>query len=83
VWPFLLPEYLAAYLRLNGNSDAARAETVAMLQKLKSHFYNEGCVNGISEIFDGLHPDHGKGCVNQAWSVSNLLLLIINNNLSV
>jgi predicted glycogen debranching enzyme len=83
VWPFLLPEFITALLRLHNNSPEARQKASKMLQKLKAHFYNEECVNGISEIFDGTDPRHGKGCMNQAWSVSNVLLVMLNNNLAV
>lgn len=83
VWPFLLPEYFIAYLKVHNHSDEAKEFVVSQLSSLKEHFYNEECLHGISEIFDGLDPSEGKGCMHQAWSVSNLILLLINENLTL
>jgi predicted glycogen debranching enzyme len=83
VWPFLLPEYLFAFLKVNKYSDQAKEQVAQYLQPLKSHFYNEGCIHGIAEIFDGLQPREGKGCAQQAWSVSNLILLIVKAGIKV
>ena len=50
---------------------------MALLEKsmseISSHFYQNSCIGGISEIFDALVPIQGKGCVHQAWSVGMLL----------
>lgn len=73
VWPFLLGEYISAYLKVNGWSAAAGKEALALLQALKGHFYKQNCLYGISEVFDGLQPNEGKGAVQQAWSVSALI----------
>ncbi len=76
VWPFLLGEYWPAYLRLNKFSAAARTKMHTELATLKTHFYEHDCLFGISEIFDGLHPNHGRGTANQAWSVGALIKLL-------
>jgi hypothetical protein len=34
---------------------------------------SEACLNQVSEIFDGDAPHAPRGCVAQAWSVSELL----------
>jgi predicted glycogen debranching enzyme len=83
VWPFLLPEYFTAYLKVNNYSETAKAGVVNSLRFLKDHFYHDQCLHGISEIFDGLNPASGKGCMNQAWSVSNLIHLISTAKLDV
>ncbi|MGZ4098274.1 MAG: amylo-alpha-1,6-glucosidase [Bacteroidia bacterium] len=83
VWPFLLPEYHLAYLKVNDYSLKSKREVESQLKYLKSHFYNDECLNGISEIFDGAYPRSGKGCIHQAWSVSNLILLILKAGLDV
>jgi glycogen debranching enzyme len=83
VWPFLLPEYLMAYLKTNNHSAKAKKEVQNYLLDLKTHFYTQECIHGISEVFDGLDPKEGKGCMHQAWSVSNLILLMIKENLTV
>lgn len=81
VWPFLSPEYFLAYLRLNNFSDEAKRAVEDALQPLIRHFYEEQCLHGISEIFDGLDPREGKGCMHQAWSVANLIYLIMEGGL--
>jgi predicted glycogen debranching enzyme len=83
VWPFLLPEYLMAYLKTHNHSPKAKKEVENHLADLKAHFYTQECIHGISEVFDGLEPNEGKGCMHQAWSVSNLIWLMIKENLTV
>lgn len=83
VWPFLLPEYLMAYLKVNNDSTEARAIVKDHLLPLKEHFYNNECIHGISEIFDGLEPSTGKGCAQQTWSVSNLAMLLLKTGIEL
>ena len=83
VWPFLLPEFYLAFLKLHNWSDEAKKEVAAQLIPLKEHFYNNECIHGVSEIFDGLEPSRGKGCAQQAWSVSNLVLLLLKTGVEV
>jgi predicted glycogen debranching enzyme len=76
VWPFLLGEYWPAYFRVHGDSPANRQKMYAELETLKRHFYENDCLFGISEIFDGLAPHQGRGTANQAWSVGALIKLL-------
>lgn len=77
VWPFLLGDYFLAQLKLKGNTPATKSEIRTALNTLIVHFYESGCIHGISEIFDGLHPETGKGTVQQAWSVSAMLQVLL------
>jgi predicted glycogen debranching enzyme len=77
VWPFLLGEYLTAYLKVNDWSDQAKTEALRAIEPLKQHFYTEGCIMGIPEVFDGKTPGTGKGTVHQAWSVGALLKILL------
>jgi predicted glycogen debranching enzyme len=79
VWPFLWGEWAMAYLNLHGFTAANCLHIWNAAQTLQDHFYNEGCLNAIAEIFDGLEPNTGKGCVQQAWSVSMLLRVFLDN----
>jgi predicted glycogen debranching enzyme len=83
VWPFLIAEYFMAYLKVNGYSDKSKKYVEEKLKPLKEHFYSHECIHGISEIFDGMKPYEGKGCIHQAWSVSNLILLILKEGLVI
>ena len=75
-WPFLLAEYWQAYMRVHGDSAAAREHLHAELEPLKEHFYEADGLFGISEVFDGLAPEGGGGTINQAWSVAALIKLL-------
>ncbi len=81
VWPFLLGAYYQSVFYLEGNNAAVRKQVEEELAPLLHHFYNEGCIHGIAEIFDGAEPKEGKGTVNQAWSVSSLIFLILQYQL--
>ncbi len=78
VWPFLWGEWALANLSLNGFTAANCLHVWKASEKLQQHFYNEGCLNGIAEIFDGLQPIAGKGCVQQAWSIGMLLKVFLD-----
>lgn len=75
VWPFLLPEFMLAAFRI-APKQYSPEKIHSMLTPLENHFYNHNCVHAISEVFDGLEPSTGKGCVQQAWSIANLIFLL-------
>ena len=68
VWAWLLGPFALAHHRVYG--DAAHA--LALLNGMPAHL-SEGCLGTISEIFDGDAPHAPRGCVAQAWSVSETL----------
>lgn len=76
VWPFLLSEYVAAKIKTSGKNKKNISEIEKLIRPLKQHFYEEDCLYGISEIFDGLHPSRGKGTFHQAWSVAALIRIL-------
>ena len=78
VWPFLLGEYITAYLKVNNWSEKSEKEALALLEPLKQHFYRNECILGISEVFDGKMPRKGKGAVHQAWSVGAVLKTLLD-----
>ncbi len=80
VWPFLWGEWAMAFLKLNKFSETACKKIWEHTTELQNHFYNEGCAFAIAEIFDGLKPNTGKGCVQQAWSVGNMLNVFLNKD---
>jgi predicted glycogen debranching enzyme len=79
VWPFLWGEWAMAYLNQHGFNAENCLYVWDASKKLQYHFYNEGCLNSIAELFDGLQPSAGKGCVQQAWSVSMLLKVFLDS----
>ncbi len=82
VWPFFMAEYLEAYLKVNEYSDKAKKEVLEKLKPLEEHFYTRDCIHGISEIFDGLAPSDGRGCIQQAWSVAGIIKLYFDHSLN-
>ena len=75
VWPFLLMDYWIAHQRIYGQRQT-KLKLKKDIKPLMRHFYEDGCIGGVSEVFDGLEPKHGKGCTNQAWSVAALLRMV-------
>lgn len=72
-WGFLLGGFLTAYLKVNGHSSDSIREAQQMLEPIKKHLWESGCIGSISEIFDGDAPHHPRGCYAQAWSVGEVL----------
>lgn len=77
VWPWLIGPFLEAYLRLNGHSQEAQDQARAWLEPLLKHLECDACLGSISEIFDGDAPHKPRGCVAQAWSVSEVLRALL------
>jgi predicted glycogen debranching enzyme len=68
VWSWLLGPFALAHHRVYG--DASHA--LQLLNGMAAHL-GESCLGTISEIFDGDAPHTPRGCVAQAWSVSETL----------
>jgi len=68
VWGWLLGPFALAHLRVYKDPDTA----LAFLQPLAHHLADYG-VGSIAEIFDGDPPFAPRGCIAQAWSVSETL----------
>ncbi|WP_431160734.1 amylo-alpha-1,6-glucosidase [Flagellimonas beolgyonensis] len=81
VWPFLLYDYYHAFLTLYGDTTANRLKVISALSELRTHFYGDGGLHCISEVFDGMHPVEGKGCIHQAWSVGAIIKLYHDHGL--
>jgi glycogen debranching enzyme len=76
VWPFLLADYFQACKYVYGLTSEVLEKIESTVEVLQKHFYEEGCIHGIAEIFDGQNPHEGKGTVNQAWSVSAVIQMM-------
>lgn len=72
VWSWPLGHFLSAHRKVYGD----RAKLSHYLAGIRSHFYQEACINSISEIFDGLAPHQARGCCAQAWSVAEILRVL-------
>ena len=73
VWAWLIGPFVDAWLKVNpGQEDEARG----LLSGLIDHLDDFG-VGSVAEIFDAEPPHHPRGCVAQAWSVAELLRLLV------
>jgi predicted glycogen debranching enzyme len=68
VWAFLLGPFAIAHQRVYRDRDLARS----FLEPLAHHLSDFG-VGSIAEIFDADAPFTPRGCIAQAWSVSETL----------
>lgn len=72
-WGFLLGGFFSAYMKVNHHSSSAAENAVRMLEPVRKHLTDSGCIGSISEIFDGNAPHNPRGCYAQAWSVGEVL----------
>lgn len=72
VWAWLLGPFLTAYVKVNGDSAAARDQASEWLSRIREHLADAG-LGHISEIFEGDAPHRPVGCIAQAWSVAEVL----------
>jgi glycogen debranching enzyme len=68
-WPF--PLYAEALCEVYGDK-AARATALSLLATAVDYL-NSGCLGHLPEICDGDAPHLARGCMAQAWGVSELL----------
>jgi glycogen debranching enzyme len=72
VWPWLLGPYISACVKLRGSANG--------LEKWKDEFWamlEEGGLAGIAEVYDGDEPRSPGGCPWQAWSVGQILRVVV------
>ena len=77
-WGFLIGGYLDAYAYVNDYTEEAMNEIDNLVHRFIPHL-NDGCINGIAEIFDGDVAGRTRGCYTQAWSVGELLRAYYEN----
>lgn len=77
VWPWLMGPYISSYMKIFGKK-AGRKFATEWFEQFQQHL-DEACLGQVSEIFDGDAPHTPRGCVAQAWSVSELLRAAIED----
>ncbi|HEX2982934.1 MAG TPA: amylo-alpha-1,6-glucosidase, partial [Ignavibacteriales bacterium] len=73
VWGWLIGPFIDALLKVN-NNDYEGAKKY--LDGFDEHL-NEACIGSISEVFDADSPFQARGCIAQAWSVAEVLRIIM------
>jgi len=72
VWPWLLGPFIDAYLIAFGKTPETLSRCRALVEGLETRAAGEGCIDSISEIYDGEEPRRANGCPAQAWSVAEI-----------
>ena len=73
VWPWLMGAFIGAWLRVQGDSAATRAEAQRrFVEPLLAHV-DDGGLGHLSEVADATAPHVPRGCPFQAWSLGELL----------
>jgi predicted glycogen debranching enzyme len=76
VWPWLMGPFISAYFKIHGNTKTSRKLARKWLAGFCTHLRTSG-LGQISEVFDGDAPHRPGGCIAQAWSVAELLRVMI------
>lgn len=71
-WGFISGGFISAYCKVNQHSKEAVQKANEMCQYFADHM-QDGCLNGIAEVFDGDYACTSRGCYTQAWSVGEVL----------
>jgi predicted glycogen debranching enzyme len=75
VWPWLIGPFAEAWIRVRGNTAAARQTArLRFLEPLRQHLESAG-LGHISEIADADAPFTPRGCPFQAWSLGEFVRL--------
>jgi predicted glycogen debranching enzyme len=72
VWAWLIGHFVDAWRKVYPDSTNARA----LLQGFEGHLRDAG-IGAISEIFDAEPPFAPRGCLAQAWSVAEVLRVLL------
>ncbi|MBY0313298.1 MAG: amylo-alpha-1,6-glucosidase [Phycisphaerales bacterium] len=83
-WPWLLGAYAEGVLRVGGFSAAARREAHGVLEPIVREMLGQstrtahrGCIGQIAEVYDAEPPQRPQGCTAQAWSVAEVLRVML------
>lgn len=75
-WAYLSGAFISAYCKVGGYTKEVLERATEMCRCFEDHM-EDGCLNGIAEIFDGEFSCTGRGCYTQAWSVGEVLRVYI------
>jgi predicted glycogen debranching enzyme len=78
VWGWLIGPFITAYIKAHEGREQAREQARVWIAAFHVHLSEAG-LGQISEIFDGDAPHTPRGCIAQAWSVSELLRAVMED----
>jgi predicted glycogen debranching enzyme len=73
VWGWLAGPFADAWLKVHPNDQRG---VERLMEGFAAHL-GEACIGSISEIFDAEAPFTPRGCVAQAWSVAEVLRILV------
>jgi predicted glycogen debranching enzyme len=76
-WAWLIGAFLEAHLKVNRRSAIAVQQAKEWLAPLIHHMEYDGAIGQISEIYEGDPPHRAVGCPAQAWSIAEVLRLVV------
>jgi predicted glycogen debranching enzyme len=71
-WAYPIGAFMTSYCKVHDYDSKSVLKVKEMCNLFKDHM-EDGCINGIAEIFDGTFACTSRGCFNQAWSVGEVL----------
>ena len=77
-WGYPMGAFITAYCKVFDYSKEA-VETAKYMCEIFEDHLNDGCINGIAEVFDGEFTATSRGCFTQAWSVGEVLRAYTQN----
>jgi glycogen debranching enzyme len=78
VWPWLLGPFVTGYVTAFGRTAEVLDKVNTWLNPLKAHLSDAG-LGSISEIFNADPPHAPCGCIAQAWSVGEVLRVLVED----
>ena len=84
IWPWLLGQYITAYVKVNDYSSEARKYALDnLVLPLCTIGMHKGGLGTINEIYDCDPPNAPRGCISQAWSIAEPLRAYIEDVLAI
>jgi len=77
VWAWMIGPYVDAYRRVYGSDKTTERRVTEILSGFNEHLSQAG-LGQISEIFDAEPPHKPRGCFAQAWSVAEVLRVLVH-----
>lgn len=73
VWPWLLGPFITSYIKVNGKNSSVQKYAYTNFITPMIAVFGQTWDGSVYEIFDGDPPYIPRGCINQAWSVAEIL----------
>jgi len=73
VWPWLLGPFITAFIKTHHGEKPWGTHAFSTFLQPMFHVFGRLWDGSIPEIFDGDPPFAPRGCINQAWSVAEIL----------